>query len=184
MKLTSIDFGFNTMGYPVGLNMKDAVDYINKVGEVINLPCSKSTEIAIWCRGSSGAILASLLLVKLTGGLGYSSVYIYHVKKPGESSHNIKHVCDSEYHIVIDDFISSGETIRAIAMEMWQSKIEFIDCLIVHSVGFYYDKHDKVRLKVPTPKMLITKDYNNTINSDLKKLRRSNLKTYTYDNEE
>lgn len=98
--------------YPVGSDMKGALVFINKYIEAfkkLNYPLD--TEINIWCRGSSGAILSAMFSI-LSGHV----CYICHVKKEGENSHQsgIGHYSSDSLDIILDDQVASGRTIEAI----------------------------------------------------------------------
>lgn len=116
--------------YPIGTNIPDTLVYIDRVMEKLG-PLIKDRIVNIWCRGSSGAILAALLVSKIG-----SKTMIHHVKKEGETSH-----IDGEYiyagtnkglNIIIDDFSRSGETLNAI----WKVAVKYvysIDFLIINN---------------------------------------------------
>ena len=86
-------------------------------------------------RGSSGAILSGILI----GEMIEYDIYIYHIKKDGEYSHSSDYypIDFSNPNIIIDDFISSGETVNAIfeKIQKVNSKELKIDTLCV-SGGF------------------------------------------------
>lgn len=151
------------IGYPVGRYINEAIEFISRVTNKITseelLP--KRKEIILWCRGSSGSILAALLASKLVV-LGFK-VIIRHVKKPGEDSHTSNGwINDYNYfNIIIDDFVATGDTIVAISKEMAKSGIEEIDCIIVsasHIQSEIIKKNEihSVSLVFPTPKLLLT----------------------------
>lgn len=76
----------------------------------------KNIQIAIWCRGSSGLILATML-VNLLRGLGYFNLVICFVRKDDVQSHGTNSSYKtkaSSFHVIIDDFICTGSTILAI----------------------------------------------------------------------
>ena len=96
--------------YPVGDNMSYAYNYIDKVAEILLPRLNFNERVTLWVRGSSGAILGALLAQKI--GL---NCIINHIKKSGENSHTDN--CFSTrpgIHIILDDFVSSGETIESI----------------------------------------------------------------------
>lgn len=98
--------------YPLGSNIPVlravTAEYVNGF-EQISL--EDGTNINLWCRGSSGAILATAFALALPK----YNFKIIHVKKRNESAH-YPHAdpFSNGIHVVIDDFISSGDTIRAI----------------------------------------------------------------------
>lgn len=151
------------IGYPVGRYMKDAIDFVDNVIEKIQteklFPTGK--EYILWCRGSSGSILAALLASKIVP----LPVIIRHVKKPMEDSHshNKFSTSSNQYNIIIDDFVASGETVRSIALEMAKAGVEEIDCIILSGSNVdstYVEKRcSSVSLNFPTPHLLITGGY-------------------------
>jgi hypothetical protein len=98
--------------YPVGEHMDRAIQFIDAAAPLVqNIIGEKA--LNIWCRGSSGAILASLLVAKLSDK---NTKKILHVKKKGETSHhgNCFYISSSEVNLIIDDFCETGETLNKI----------------------------------------------------------------------
>jgi len=173
--------------YPVGYYIQDAINFINNVTEVIMQMAIKRQfplkDIDIWVRGSSGAILGGLLCQKLIA-IGYENLSVIHIKKEGEDSHtNRVWKTGSKYHIVIDDFVASGETMDKIAEEAGKY-IKYVDLLIVSKMAVDIDDDldlndnyilNSIYLKHFTPKTLIcgwiTKDYH----KHLRKLKPTNI---------
>lgn len=100
-----------SIGYPVGNNMSEVKQLATEFArafEKLELPGDKT--VNLWCRGSSGAILASAFAV-----ISKSTCQVCHVKKSGEDSHRRRPSYDSDgINVVIDDFVATGDTIRAI----------------------------------------------------------------------
>src|SRR6478609_10319945 len=99
-------------GYPIGSNMDGAIKLINAYLEAFEqLSYPPDSKLNLWCRGSSGAILAGMFALKCK-----YECKICHVKKEKESSHNGNYQpYNSEgINIVIDDFVSYGHTITKI----------------------------------------------------------------------
>ncbi len=150
------------VSYPVGDHIKSAIEFVDKVVEKIQteklFPTDK--ECILWCRGSSGSILATLLASKMT-----PFPIIRHIKKPLEESHSTNKFSSSlnHYNIIIDDFVASGDTIRAIALMMSKAGIEEIDCIILSGSNVHSEKTEGkvsyVGLNFPTPHLLITGGY-------------------------
>ena len=119
--------------YPTGANVSSMVVYIENIVTTfkkhkINLD-KKSNVICIWCRGSSGAMLAAMFAYTFKR----ATVRINHVKKQGEHSHNssINISPPNCIDIIIDDFMDTGETI----FRIWHdSPIKKIDYLILNGV--------------------------------------------------
>lgn len=129
------------LDYPVGSNMNGAINYVKEVFRVsIKNKLSfleANTPINLWCRGSSGAILAALFCSIVTPF--NPNVLIIHIKKKGESSHtNYVRRHKKATNIIIDDFMDSGDTIRQIVIGM-QEELEIqnpiIDYLIISGVN-------------------------------------------------
>lgn len=115
--------------YPVGYNLDKAVEFVNLAAS--KLPKDIGPTVNIWVRGSSGAILGTLLYqyIKVPCNL-------LHIKKPGENSHNrgTSLYYPNACNIIIDDLIESGETLSAILKSAEYHKIEFMDYLIASAI--------------------------------------------------
>ena len=119
--------------YPTGANVSSMVVYIENIVTTfkkheINLD-KKSNVICIWCRGSSGAMLAAMFAYTFKR----ATVRIKYVKKKGELSHDgcIYPSPPNSIDIIIDDFMDTGETI----FRIWHdSPIKKIDYLILNGV--------------------------------------------------
>lgn len=136
--MKQIDINFISCSYPVGSDWNNInliiETYFNAFNRLINEKFKSTTGVNLWCRGSSGAILAGLFASKIS----WLNPRICHSKKEGESSHQTTpyHFSDNEnvINVVIDDFVSSGATIRAILSEM-KSLYVTPDVLMVCSLG-------------------------------------------------
>jgi len=96
--------------YPVGDNIGAATRMVDEYIEAFHkLNYDGFKTINLWCRGSSGAILAAIFATKCG-----RNCKIVHVKKPNESSHGISYPIFNGINVVIDDFVSSGYTITCI----------------------------------------------------------------------
>lgn len=116
------------MSYPVGFNMNLAMHFIKSatLHFIESFAETTYTGIEIFCRGSSGAILSALFVAELSKYKKYklplhtgnfNHIIINHVKKENESSHsNVQYgiVNITNAVVVVDDFISSGNTLRSI----------------------------------------------------------------------
>lgn len=113
------DTGLN---YPVGHHIELSIKYVNNLFHTFKteiLPQYHNIKyVNIWCRGSSGAILASLFSVQINSDPSLNLKYkIQHVKKDGEQSHSdgifISSSINEEnnINIIIDDFMATGATI-------------------------------------------------------------------------
>ena len=113
-----------TMDYPVGPNIKVNLPIINNMYRYIKEKFPEGT-ITIWCRGSSGAIIAGIISSKLKG-----RARVAYVSKPNEKRHDklSAHMYSTGYNIIVDDFVCTGETINKIINE---STITQFDLLII-----------------------------------------------------
>lgn len=124
------------VNYPVGLNMKSAMEFVEKVSHFIKSNSDFiGRDINLLCTGSSGSIIASLLFAKLE----QENVFVCHIKKDGESSYagnNFRLSSLDDINVIIDDFSSSGSTIERIysKIKQYNSDIE-INYLILSGIG-------------------------------------------------
>lgn len=109
--------------YPVGASFNRNRDYIVEVARTIHTIAGKDERIVLICRGTSGTILA--------GAVGYilkkkqHDVNIIVSRKCEESSHDysmsgIGFLAPSSrpFSVVIDDFMDTGNTIKAILKDI------------------------------------------------------------------
>lgn len=109
--------------YPVGASFNRNRDYIVEVARTIHTIAGKERCISLICRGTSGTILA--------GAVGYilkkkqHDVNIIVSRKCEESSHdyNMSGVeflqsTDRPFSVIVDDFIDTGNTIKAILKDV------------------------------------------------------------------
>jgi len=118
------------INYPVAENMASNLSTINAMADKILELYPNKENINLWCRGSSGAIIAAIISSKLIEKKYH--VTICHVKKEGEKNHHgdgIYFIPDG-INIVVDDFICSGDTINFIS-EQIQKREQNFDCLII-----------------------------------------------------
>lgn len=124
------------VAYPVGSIPKLAVKFIEKVVPIVK-EIIKAEDVNIWVRGSSGAILGTLLMAGLCDT---NNVTITHIKKVGEDSHCgggiSDYRCEGRINILIDDLISSGETVEAI-WEKAKKHISNIEIVILSNPPVY-----------------------------------------------
>lgn len=155
MKIQFIDRNCS-INYPVGRYINDAISFIDAVVNQIDKDDSFPTQdLAIWCRGSSGAILAALLSQYFCTE-GFREVRINHVKKPNEHSHSSNALHVGACNIIIDDFIATGETVREIMRCMKHNGVDYVDYLIVSDTDLRFDADDNiVGLTYPVPRHLV-----------------------------
>jgi phosphoribosylpyrophosphate synthetase len=106
------DFRLETQTrYPIGANMENVMEYSKVFAELVKRYVSLNTRINFLVRGSSGAILGGIVSSLLID----HECIISHIKKDGEISHNFGNLFPKDcYNIIIDDFISTGSTVREI----------------------------------------------------------------------
>ena len=101
--------------YLVGWNINEYFRAVEKTANYLKeIPELKNANLKLWCRGSSGAMISALLAQHLST---YSCVYINHLKKEGETSHNYRPLepDKNDINLIVDDFVCSGETVNIIA---------------------------------------------------------------------
>lgn len=109
--------------YPVGASFNKNRDYIVEVAHTIHTIAGRKRSVALICRGTSGTILA--------GAVGYilkkkqHDVSIIVSRKHEESSHDynmsgVKFLqsTDRPFSVIVDDFIDTGDTIKAILKDV------------------------------------------------------------------
>lgn len=122
---------YNGLRYPVGgTPARDIREFATSASaEIAKLFPGRN--VYLICRGSSGTILATAIQMMLST----NECYIWHIKKEGEVSHGDSdrpRRMEKAVNIVVDDFISSGETIRAIVgvvREMIPAAV--LDCCVL-----------------------------------------------------
>lgn len=116
--------------YPVGDDIIAAIDFTNKSAAAFNDNFASYEYVNIWCRGSSGAILAALFASKLNA----ANIKIIHIKKEGEHSHgNVSPLSSysDPINVIIDDFIATGDTLNKIYKAVKSTGINIVDVLVI-----------------------------------------------------
>ena len=124
------------MRYPIGVHIQYNWPVIqcmqNKLLEYLLKEQLKNKIIQLFCMGSSGSIISSLIASHLISN--EFEVTIHYIQKEGESRHGGNYDVDDakliSINIIVDDFIITGETIRKIYRTMIDRNIE------VHGVMF------------------------------------------------
>lgn len=170
MKVHFLADRHESISYPVGLHIDEAISFMDSVIRKIDTIEDFPTKgIAIWCRGSSGAILATIL-AQYFHTAGFTNVQINHVKKKGEDSHSSNLFVNHDINIVIDDFVDSGSTIRNIMYTLYKEGIDYVDYLIVSDTPLEYeDALEEVpkNLLFPIPlNLIVSKSQHLTKNID------------------
>lgn len=121
--------------YPVGTYMLKNSYNIKMMANNIAGFISNIKTVAFWARGSSGTIISTVI----AGELENPDMIINYVKKDDESNHHIKmHTkIDKDLNIIVDDFISTGDTLVSILSEMLVAGVT--PDVICMSGGFYED---------------------------------------------
>jgi phosphoribosylpyrophosphate synthetase len=118
--------------YPVSNGIKEAIQTAKNMVEALIDVYGSQQRFRLVCAGSSGAILSALAASILAG----SVVEIIHIKKDGEKSH-----CEGDQAedyidtvtVIIDDLISSGDTVCRIYKKFTEANPEHkIDAIIVN----------------------------------------------------
>jgi hypothetical protein len=113
------------LSYPVGNNMEKAKKWVRSAARKFRrIAMFKGKPIQLICRGSSGSVLGTLFISMLPG----YEITIYYVRKHSESAHGISQWQENSYNVVIDDLISTGDTLRAIYNAIPKCDIH---CLII-----------------------------------------------------
>jgi adenine/guanine phosphoribosyltransferase-like PRPP-binding protein len=116
MKSKIIYHGIEELQYPVGTYIYQNIPKIKlMVAEVMKVKALitklKDNGANIICRGSSGAIIATIFATEMVG----INTQIIHIKKDGESAHSGgDNIIRDGVNIIVDDFICTGETMTAI----------------------------------------------------------------------
>lgn len=116
---------FIDVGYPFGVRWEHS--YIQQSAKVIfntyKEDIEEGTSITFVARGTSGAMIAGAMLNELHNINPTTKTYILIVRKDSDTSahcSSLRGIDDvgTTRFIVVDDFISSGETIKAIIHEL------------------------------------------------------------------
>lgn len=106
---------FNTgtwLDYPVGKDIAAVDIQTTKTAELLRPLLRNEQYINLWCIGSSGTLISSLLAVKLITRGTYNNVRICHLRKDGEHSHQQEMIpLNGGYNLIVDNFADSGSTV-------------------------------------------------------------------------
>jgi adenine/guanine phosphoribosyltransferase-like PRPP-binding protein len=115
--------------YPVGIDMKLTIEIVKDMANKLNYLYDEKHSLQIFVKGSSGAILGGIISTMLIA----ENIFISHIKKDGENSHNsrVSILQGRDFKVIIlDDFMSSGATINSIYDKIHLlSSDTVIDCL-------------------------------------------------------
>lgn len=105
--------------YPMGPNIMKNLPIINHMVYELKKYYISDEHLALWCRGSSGAIIAGII-----ASLRPNTIVV-HIRKSGEDSHSqTQSPPERDYYknIIVDDFVSSGNTLTEMIMHMNKRK--------------------------------------------------------------
>lgn len=111
--------------YPITCNIQQSLPTINLVTDTLKKSANNKGRMVLCCMGSSGAIMAGIAASKI------SNVVILHVKKEGEHAHNTHKsfaFVSDDYIVIIDDFMSTGTTVRRIYSFLEEEEIK-VNCI-------------------------------------------------------
>ena len=144
------------MDYPVGANIMRNLPIILEMAELLK-KAFPTERIHLWCRGSSGAIIAGIIATN------FKKVVICHIKKPGESSHSegLPKTVKDAVHIIVDDFIGMGATVEEIHLAFKKhTRGKEIDCLCITGKFYINNIHF-------VPRVIIAKGIHNFNTHDM-----------------
>jgi len=121
-------------GYPVGDNIHQWQTIAKEYARIIQENNTLNKPVVLFCTGSSGAIIASLISVEI------NVLSIQHIKKDGEQSHhnvNKYNLNPYEYNVIVDDFIVTGTSIKRI---LSKSDLKFDLCVVWRSDPTQFQK--------------------------------------------
>ena len=146
--MVQIKLSKDSNGYPVGEHIREYFNLSREIGTIINENFPEKS-ITLWCRGSSGAIIAALVSQHIFAG-----VEICHIKKSGENAHISIPTPQHDINIIIDDLMASGDTVEAIYVAMKKDKITPIGIIMTGDLKIYKlkqilgKKYEKLKLLV------------------------------------
>lgn len=153
------------LNYPIGAHMITNYKGFAKMAEWLftyaHGAIIKAKYISLLCRGSSGAIGASIFYQKIVEKYPHlEEVRINHVKKSGEHAHSTSSsglFCHKDHeevlYILVDDFSNTGDTLYAIYDEVG-TDIGLIDYIVVKYA--YREVFQRMEQR-PIAKNIITK---------------------------
>lgn len=118
----------NEMCYPIGKYVMANLVVINHMAAIIQHKYTNKY-INIWCRGSSGSIVAAIIASQLQN-ITFRIVY---VPKENEVKHQIDrpNLDSTTINIIVDDFVASGQTIKSIVEDARYHDVKNFDLLLV-----------------------------------------------------
>lgn len=109
------------INYPVGTFISYNTPIIKSMARYIKKTYPEGT-ISLWCRGSSGAIIAGIISSILKGRTD-----IRYISKNDEKRHDKTSIpYKSTVNIIVDDFVCTGETIDDIINKSGRKKFDLL----------------------------------------------------------
>jgi pyrimidine operon attenuation protein/uracil phosphoribosyltransferase len=118
LKHVTVDTNLEDLTYPVGLNLSRNLRTITRMADRLRDVVKSDQKVNLVCMGSSGAIIAALILSQMTDT---SLFRVLHVKKDGECSHSgcaSERVNAEDVNVFVDDFIRTGNTLKRTAKKL------------------------------------------------------------------
>lgn len=123
--------------YPVHKDLKSLRDSTKILATTIDELYPGKVPL-IYCRGTSGILIATNLAIH------FPTSRIFLIRKPGESTHSDSEVYKQYIHgrdsvsIIVDDQVSSGDTMQAIYSDLYRSSLhKFVELI---SIALQTDK--------------------------------------------
>lgn len=139
----SIDY--QQMIYPIGqnikVNYKNFLDLAVEFCKIAKQDLEKIEYVGLLCRGSSGAIGATIFYQKIAELYSHlQGIQICHVKKTGETAHSSSTAGlfytnrENILYVLVDDFSCSGKTVYSI-YDALKRNIDYIDYIVMASMA-------------------------------------------------
>ena len=102
--------------YPIGGEFYDNFNYVREAAKTLHNIIDEGKDIALVCRGTSGCIIAAVGYILQKRGRKVTIV----ISRKSENTHgdNMDGYHRSIIPVVIDDFVSSGNTINEILIDL------------------------------------------------------------------
>ena len=106
--------------YPIGGEFNDNFDYIREAARTLHTVIDKDEDIALVCRGTSGCIIAGSVCYILKKKGRKVTIVISRKSKNthGDNMDGYYKILKGAVPVVIDDFISSGDTVGEILKDL------------------------------------------------------------------
>lgn len=106
--------------YPIGGEFNDNFDYIREAARTLHTVVDKDKDIALVCRGTSGCIIAGAVgyILKKKGRKVTIVISRKSKNTHGDNMDRYYKILKGAVPVVIDDFISSGDTIGEILKDL------------------------------------------------------------------